>query len=338
MHLDPDTKLRYVRFDGTPDKILEIEGYLGGSDARPLQVARLQPLRPLLPRQRPRRPGSIPSPSTRSRHGSYLAIALNGEHGPEGAYAAIRVNGKPVGAPDRSVSFPVQHLGIPAAEELLELHLLRPADRGHEGARRSTPSCWGCANGSDKFQPEVWITAYPTPFPGKILTLTPEPGPDEPLSPTDQGAPQVLFDLTGPSAPLGTFGAEKPATAARNIRHEASSRPGWWCRSRGGGPGPPAGGRRTWGSVAGHRLAVRNGRDRARGQADGVDHAGPLRSRVAQRHDDRWPRRASRSRTVFAAAGSGRPVARRWTSNCGPRPPTRKCASTTGSLPGPIFA
>jgi len=38
--------------------------------------------------------------------GSYLAIPINGEHGAEGAYAGIRIDGKPIGAPDRSVGFP----------------------------------------------------------------------------------------------------------------------------------------------------------------------------------------------------------------------------------------
>jgi len=38
--------------------------------------------------------------------GSYLAISINGHHGVEGAYAAIRVDGKQIGVPDRSVGFP----------------------------------------------------------------------------------------------------------------------------------------------------------------------------------------------------------------------------------------
>ena len=37
---------------------------------------------------------------------SYLSIAINGKHGVEGAYAALKVNGKYVGCPDRSPSFP----------------------------------------------------------------------------------------------------------------------------------------------------------------------------------------------------------------------------------------
>ncbi|MGQ7871340.1 hypothetical protein [Sunxiuqinia sp. sy24] len=36
----------------------------------------------------------------------YLCVAINGEHGTEGAYAALRVGDQYVGAPDRSISYP----------------------------------------------------------------------------------------------------------------------------------------------------------------------------------------------------------------------------------------
>jgi hypothetical protein len=32
----------------------------------------------------------------------------------------------------------------------------------------------GLRGGSDKFKPEVWITAYPAPFSERLLTLTEE--------------------------------------------------------------------------------------------------------------------------------------------------------------------
>jgi hypothetical protein len=37
--------------------------------------------------------------------GSYLCIALDGEHGVDGAWAAARLDGRPIGCPDRAVSF-----------------------------------------------------------------------------------------------------------------------------------------------------------------------------------------------------------------------------------------
>jgi hypothetical protein len=38
--------------------------------------------------------------------GSFLCVAINGQHGVEAAYAALRVDGQLLGAPDRAVSFP----------------------------------------------------------------------------------------------------------------------------------------------------------------------------------------------------------------------------------------
>ncbi|MCL3782070.1 hypothetical protein EMN47_16910 [Prolixibacteraceae bacterium JC049] len=39
-------------------------------------------------------------------NGNFLCVAINGEHGEEGVYATLRVDGKLVGAPDRAVSYP----------------------------------------------------------------------------------------------------------------------------------------------------------------------------------------------------------------------------------------
>ena len=41
------------------------------------------------------------------RRGCYLAVAIEGECGREGAYAAAEIDGVPVGFPDRAASYPV---------------------------------------------------------------------------------------------------------------------------------------------------------------------------------------------------------------------------------------
>jgi hypothetical protein len=50
--------------------------------------------------------GTIKLPGT-IRPGSYIALAIEGEHGAEGVYAAAEFRGKPLGFPDRASSFPV---------------------------------------------------------------------------------------------------------------------------------------------------------------------------------------------------------------------------------------
>jgi hypothetical protein len=103
--------------------------------------------------------------------GSYLAIALNGEHGIEGAYAAIRVNGKPVGAPRRSVSYPSNGFENPPRKRSSNYTYYVPLTEDMKGAKIDAVVL-GMRNGSDKFKPEVWITAYPIPLSEMILFLT----------------------------------------------------------------------------------------------------------------------------------------------------------------------
>ncbi|MGO8677826.1 MAG: hypothetical protein ACLQVX_18380 [Limisphaerales bacterium] len=103
--------------------------------------------------------------------GSYLAIPLPGHHNPEGAYAAVRVNGRPVGAPSRAVSYnanvweaPVQVVGgnytyfVPLNSDMagkpMEVVVLVMKD------------------GVNEIRPEVWVTAYPVPSASKALILT----------------------------------------------------------------------------------------------------------------------------------------------------------------------
>jgi len=167
--LDPRTALRYIRFNGTPDRIVEIEGYLGGEKLdrdrwRASNLfARYARIRPKKAWQHSFTLGEIPK-------GSYLAIALDGEHGVEGAYAAIRVNGEPVGAPDRSVSFPANTWEYPARKRSSNYTYYIPLTAEMKGAKIDAVVL-GMRNGSDKFEPAVWITAYPAPFGELPLTL-----------------------------------------------------------------------------------------------------------------------------------------------------------------------
>jgi len=169
MNLDRESALRYIRFDGTPDRIVEIEGYVGGEKVDRSRwrasnlFARYSRIRPEKAWQHSFTLGEIP-------RGSYLAIALNGEHGVEGAYAAVRVNGAPVGAPDRSASFPSNSWEYPARRRSSNYTYYIPLKEEMIGATIDAVVL-GMRNGSDQFKPEVWITAYPAPLSELPLTL-----------------------------------------------------------------------------------------------------------------------------------------------------------------------
>jgi len=170
INLDHKDKIRYVRFRGTPEMVQEIEGYLGDkmldrSEWRGSTLfADYSRVRANKAWQHSFTLGEIPK-------GSYLAIALNGEHGVEGAYAAIRVNGRPVGAPDRSVSYPGNAFENPARQRSSNYTYYVPLTDDMKGAKIDAVVL-GMRNGSAKFKPEVWITAYPTPYSEVVLSLT----------------------------------------------------------------------------------------------------------------------------------------------------------------------
>jgi hypothetical protein len=172
MALDSETPLRYIRFNGTPDKIIEIEGYRAGVklDRSKWRASTLF--------ARYARAGAIKAWECSFQlneipEGSYLAMALNGEHGVEGAYAAVRVNGVPLGAPDRSVSYPSNTWEYPAQKRSSDYTYYVPLTEDMIG-QRIDAVVLGLRGGSDKFKPEVWITAYPAPFSERLVTLTQE--------------------------------------------------------------------------------------------------------------------------------------------------------------------
>jgi len=168
--LDPEKPLRYVRFNGTPDKVLEIEGYRGG---KMLDRSKWRASNLFSPysRVKPEKAWSDSFMLDEIPKGSYLAIALNGEHGPEGAYAAIRVNGKPVGAPDRSVSYPSNAWDYAARKRASNYTYYIPLTADMKGTQIDAVVL-GMRGGTHKFKPELWITAYPKPFREAILTLS----------------------------------------------------------------------------------------------------------------------------------------------------------------------
>jgi hypothetical protein len=101
---------------------------------------------------------------------SYLAVALNGRHGDEGAYVALRVNGIPVGAPDRSVSYRSNAWEYPVRKSESDYTYYFPLTEEMKGAKIDAV-VMVMKNGLAEFKPEVWITSYPVPYEKMELIL-----------------------------------------------------------------------------------------------------------------------------------------------------------------------
>jgi hypothetical protein len=160
--LDPASPIRYLRLPGSPERVLEIEGYFNGKpcDRSVWRASNLfSPYRQVTP-QAAYETSFVLNEIPKS---SYLAVALNGRHGEEGAYAAIRVNGKPVGASDRSISFRANSWEYPVQNRDANYTYYIPLTPEMAGAKIDA-IVLVTKNGVQEFSPEVWVTAYPVPF------------------------------------------------------------------------------------------------------------------------------------------------------------------------------
>ena len=159
--LDPDKLVRYVRFRGTPDKIVEVEGYLNN---KPLDRSKWRGSHLFSPYNKIKavRAWSTSTIINEIHPGTYIAVALEGEHGVEGAYAAMRVDGKPQGAPHRSPSYPINPWEYPAAQANSHYSYYIPLTKEMEG-KKIEIFVLGMKGGETKFKPTAYLTCYPKP-------------------------------------------------------------------------------------------------------------------------------------------------------------------------------
>ncbi|HCC70596.1 MAG TPA: hypothetical protein DEQ09_05525, partial [Bacteroidales bacterium] len=169
INLDPERPVRYVRFKGTPDKIIEVKGYLNGSE---LDRSKWKGSHLYSPYYRIKAEKAWTASTVLSEipDGSYLAVCLEGEHGIEGAYAALRVDDKPVGAPDRSPSYPANPWEYPVVKAKSHYTYYIPVTSDMRGKNIDIVAL-GMKGGVYNFKPEVWLTAYPAPYKEKELIL-----------------------------------------------------------------------------------------------------------------------------------------------------------------------
>jgi hypothetical protein len=103
--------------------------------------------------------------------GGYLCVALNGKHGVEGAYVALRTkDGKYIGAPDRAISFPCNAFENGARMRYSGYTYYFPFTPEMVGQEMEVVVL-AKADASDQLVPEVWQTAYAKPFVEKLMEL-----------------------------------------------------------------------------------------------------------------------------------------------------------------------
>ncbi|MCF7972920.1 MAG: hypothetical protein K9N55_03810 [Phycisphaerae bacterium] len=162
---------RYLRLAPAPDRTAEIEVLDRGApvrfDVTPDATVLFAPCDKARPELAWETRVSIPGhPAPNSR----LCVALNGEHGRDGAFVGLRLDGRWIGAAQRAVSFPavVFEYG-PATRSANDTYFfpVTPEMRG----RSLDVVALGLAGCSPQLKPEVWITTYPNPYTSVELVL-----------------------------------------------------------------------------------------------------------------------------------------------------------------------
>ncbi|MFM2170791.1 MAG: hypothetical protein RI957_1020 [Verrucomicrobiota bacterium] len=166
--------LRYVRIAKFQHRIAEVCAYANGK-ALPRDACRASNLFGSFRSMKFTKAWSAPITLGEVAEGSYLCVALEGKHGVEGAYVALRTaDGKWIGAPDRSTSYPSnpwEFLNLKRAENYTYYIPLTPDLAGC----KLEAVVLGCSTCDDSLRPVIWQTADEIPFRHRTLTLTPAP-------------------------------------------------------------------------------------------------------------------------------------------------------------------
>ncbi|NQU26628.1 MAG: hypothetical protein HQ567_35535 [Candidatus Nealsonbacteria bacterium] len=168
--------IRYVRIPGRAANVAEVVAYRGDKplDRSSWRASNVFAAYAAAPAKEAWRGSFVLDEAAR---GSYLAVACIGRHGRDGAYAALRVDGRPVGAPRRAVSYPANPWEYGNNRAVAGLTYFFPVTDEMIGKRIDAVVLQFASE--DKRQqielgqltPQAWITAYPSPYQSKRLIL-----------------------------------------------------------------------------------------------------------------------------------------------------------------------
>jgi hypothetical protein len=173
--IDATTRVRYLRIGGYFGKATEIEGYHGDTmlDRSAWRASLIFGMYDKAPAVRA---WSLSCTLDEAAPNSYLAVAIHGPHGAEGAYAAVRAGDRYIGAPDRSVSYHASAWEAGVREHNSNYTYYIPVTSDMEGKEidvvvLGVDKALNQPERAESIRSEVWITAYPLPFETKELVL-----------------------------------------------------------------------------------------------------------------------------------------------------------------------
>jgi hypothetical protein len=164
-----DQPVRYLRVQGCPDRVTEIEAYFKGEklDRANWRASNLFGLYWKAPAIKA---WSFSFTLDETAKNSYLAIPVFGRYGNEKCYAALRIDGKFVGCPRRAPSFPSNTWEFPVRQADGNYTYFCPVTGDMLGKKIDVVTLL-LKDGKSDVKPQAWITAYPAPYEETTLVL-----------------------------------------------------------------------------------------------------------------------------------------------------------------------
>ncbi len=169
ININSEKRFRSIRLKKAPWKVAEIKFYKNSQEVQP-KKPKASNLFKSFNHDSAKYAWDTKFKLTEKPKNGYLAVAVEGEYPPDGIFAAIKVDDKYYGAPERSPAYQAN---------FWEHHLLKP--EGHFTFYFPVKNNWvgksinveiiGTDPATKKCKPEVWMTAYPVPFKEKKLIL-----------------------------------------------------------------------------------------------------------------------------------------------------------------------
>ncbi len=164
------TSLRYLRIPGFSYRISEANAYVGNQPL-PRSKWRASNLFGSYAKMKFTKAWTGTLRVEEQVKGAYLCVALNGKHGVEGAYAALRTSdGYYVGAMDRATSFVSNPFEAAVCKRDSNYTYYFPVTPNMVGKDLEVVVLGG-ENADAQLKPEVWQTAHAAPFSEKLLEL-----------------------------------------------------------------------------------------------------------------------------------------------------------------------
>jgi hypothetical protein len=158
----------YIRTNLVPSKLAEIRGVTGGKELDRTGW-RMSYLFPAF--REVQKAWSLPFVLEKTPKTGYLAVACNGEHGREGVWASLKVDGKIIGPADRAPSFPVNPWEYPVRKTEGNYTFFFPLTPDMAG-KKCEVVVLAFDPAKTSFTPEVWQTISATPWETKTLVLS----------------------------------------------------------------------------------------------------------------------------------------------------------------------